>query len=391
MDSFESPKMIVAVDEVIPYGREAFAGLGEIRHFSGRKLRPVDVRDAHALVVRSVTSIDSSVLDGSSVRFVGSVSIGMDHLDTEFLKTRGIAFTNAAGSNANSVAEYVTAVLLLVSERRNWNLRQKSLAIIGAGHVGTAVEKKARALGMEVFLCDPPLRDATGDPRYQLMGEILDADIQTLHVPLTREGPYPTRHMIGREIIERLSPRQFLINSCRGPVIDEPYLKQALKTKGIEGAVLDVWEGEPRIDYDLLKLVDLGSAHIAGFSLDGKVRGTEMVLEALCGHFDLPILWDSRSIYPPPFPIRPSPGSQGQDAVASVVLQAYDILRDDANIRALSDLAPEEAAVGFDRLRNEYALRPEFHHFVVDLPVGQGTLGPIFEGLGFRVSVPVPA
>jgi erythronate-4-phosphate dehydrogenase len=252
------------------------------------------------------------------------------------------------------------------------------------------VEKKARALGTQVLLCDPPLRESTGDPRYGFLEDVSEADILTLHVPLTRVGPHPTWHMIGREQIDRLCGRQFLINTCRGPVIDEPPLKRALCDRRLGGAVLDVWEGEPRIDYELVDLADLGSAHIAGFSLDGKVRATEMNLEALCRHFGLPVEWDTSSLYPPPASIRPAPGSEGLEAVASVVLQAYDILQDDGNLRALKKLPTDEAASGFDRLRNEYALRPEFHHFMVDLPAGEAALGAILEGLGFLVSVANP-
>ncbi len=386
---FESPRMRLAVDEVIPYWQEAFAGLGEIRTFSGRKLLPVHVRDADALIVRSVTRVDASVLEGSSVQFVGSATIGLDHLDTAYLKARGIHFTNAAGSNANSVAEYVTAALLLVAGRKGWDLQRKSVAIVGNGHVGTAVEKKVRALGMPVLLCDPPLREVTGDLRYQDLDDVLDADILTLHTPLTRQGRYPTWHMIGGDVLGRLSPHQFLINSCRGSVVQGPALKQALLGRKIAGAVLDVWEEEPGIDYELLDLVDLGSAHIAGFSLDGKVRGTEMILESLCGHFGLPVLWDSRRLYPPPTKIKADRG--GQDAVASIVLQAYDIEQDDHNLRALRGLRPEEAEARFDRLRNEYALRPEFRHFSVELTEESSELGAVLGELGFRISVPVTA
>ncbi len=383
--------MIIAVDEVIPYWQEAFAGIGKIRTFSGRKLRAVEVRDADALVVRSVTRVDASLIEGSSIRFVGSATIGMDHLDEPYLKSRGIRFTNAAGSNANSVAEYVTAALLVLAERRGWDLSRKSIAIIGVGNVGSRVEKKVRALGMEVMLCDPPLRESTGDPKYQFLEDVIDADILTFHVPLTKSGPYPTYHMVDRAMLKRLSPRQFLINSARGSVIDGQELKAALTGKRLDGAVLDVWEEEPRIDYSLLDLVEIGSSHIAGYSLDGKVRGTEMIIEALCHFFGIVASWDTQSIFPAPARLLPAEGSRGQRALHSIVTQAYPILADDAALRSLRSLPAEEARAAFDRLRNDYYLRPEFSHYIVDLAPEDAGLAETFGSLGFQTAIPAPA
>jgi len=376
--------MILAVDDAIPYWREAFVGLGDIRPFSGRNLRPADVRDADALVVRSVTRVDASLLDGSSVRFVGSATIGLDHFDESYLQSRGIRYTNAAGSNANSVAEYVTAALLVVAARKGWDLSRKSIGIIGVGNVGSRVERKVRALGMQVALCDPPLRESTGDTKYKFLEDVIDADILTLHVPLTKSGPYTTFHMIDDQLLGRLSPQQFLLNSARGAVVDCPALRGALSAGALDGAVLDVWEGEPQIDYTLLDLAEIGSPHIAGYSLDGKVRGTEMIFEELCRFFDIPVSWDTRDLYPAPVYLRPPAGSRGQETLRSAVVQAYDILRDDANLRALRALPREEARSAFDRLRNDYDLRPEFRHYMVELNPEQTCLTGTLQALGFQ-------
>jgi len=378
--------MIIVVDEAIPYWDEAFPRLGEVRPFSGRKLRPADVKDANALVVRSITRVDASLLEGSSVRFVGSATIGMDHMDVEYLKARGVYFTNAAGCNANAVAEYIVAALLVMAKRKGWNLRSKSIAIIGVGNVGSRVEKKARILGIRVLLCDPPLREARSDPRYLFLDDVLDADILTFHVPLTSDGPYPTYHMVDKNVLERLSPKQFLINTARGPVFNGRDLKESLRAGRLEGAVLDVWEGEPDIDLSLLDLAEIGTPHIAGYSIDGKIRATEMMFEGICRYFQLQASWDSSSLYPAASAIRSEAGLKGDDALRSVVLQAYNILRDDGNLRALHSLPEDRAGAGFDRLRNEYPLRPEFRHFVVDLPKDQTGIGGIIGGLGFQVS-----
>jgi erythronate-4-phosphate dehydrogenase len=268
--------------------------------------------------------------------------------------------------------------------RKGWNLTEKSIAIIGVGHVGSRVEKKARALGMKVALCDPPLRETTGNLKYQYLENVLSSDILTFHTPLTKTGAYPTFHMLDETLLEKLSPNQFLINSARGSVFDGTALKQALAVGKLEGAVLDVWEDEPKIDYSLLELVELGSPHIAGYSLDGKVRGTEMIFDSLCRFFKIQASWDTRGIYPAPSRLRPSAGTRGQDALRSVVLQAYDITRDDANLRALSTLSDDVAARAFDGLRNDYYLRPEFRHHIVELGPEHSYLSATFNALGFQ-------
>jgi erythronate-4-phosphate dehydrogenase len=323
-------------------------------------VRAADLRDAEALIVRSVTRVDADLLDGSSVRFVGTVTTGIDHLDQEFLKAAGIRVADAAGSNANP---------------------------IGAGHIGSLVERKTRALGMEVLLCDPPLRETTGDPRYGFLDQVLQADVLTLHVPLTTQGPYPTFHMIDRRLLERLSPRQFVINSSRGAVVCGSDLKQALRERRIGGALLDVWEGEPMIDGDLLALTDLGTFHIAGSSLDAKVRGTMMIFQELCRYFQIQSEWNAGNLFPQPRRLCVEHGARGQEAVRSIVLQAYDVLKDDTGLRSLSQSGGNAPLFGFDRLRNAYALRLEFPNFVVEVPEESG-LQPILAALGFRVIPP---
>ncbi len=377
--------MIIAVDEAIPYWEEAFTRLGEIRLFSGRKLRPQYIRDADALIVRSVTAVNASLLEGTSVRFVASVSAGMDHLDQKYLKSRDIYFTNAAGCNADSVCQYIITSLQVVAERKNWDLKSKSLAIIGVGNVGSRVEKEARKLGMKVLLCDPPLRDITGDSRYQSFEEVLEADILTFHVPLTMNEPYPTWHMLDQKVLDCLSDRQFLINSARGAVFDNKALRQALQEHWIGGAVLDVWEGEPRIDYSLLDLLDIGTPHIAGITLDGKIRGIEMVLKEFCSFLGVPIPWNSRLAFPAKRHIQLPSDILGGKALRWVLLEACNILQDDTNLRALRDLPVEQAAEGFDHLRNDYPLRLEFRHFVVELKDEQFELADSLKAAGFNV------
>ncbi len=378
--------MIITLDEAIPYWKEAFSGLGEVRPFTGRRLKKEAVRDADALIVRSITPVDASLLEGSSVRFVGAASAGIDHVDTRYLEEQGIGFGYAPGCNANSVAEYVATALSVFASRKNWILKNKSIAVIGVGNVGSRVVQKARAFGMDVSLCDPPLRDRTHDPEFKNFEEVLGADFITFHVPLVKEGPYPTFHMLDGKILDRLSPGQVVVNSSRGAVFDNQALKAALRNNTIEGAVLDVWEEEPQIDYSLLDLVDIGTSHVAGSSLDGKIRATEMVCKALHDFYGISSPWTGDSLYSDPVMILPEKERTDQDAVLSVLLQAYDILVDDGNLRELGGISSlPDACKGFDRLRSEYRFRPEFRHFIVVLNEQCVQLSGIFEALGFQV------
>jgi len=379
--------MLIAIDEAIPFAQAAFSGAGELRLLSGRSVRPIDVRDADALVVRSVTRVGAALLESSSVRFVGTATIGTDHLDIPYLAARGIPWANAAGSNANAVAEYVVSALLALAGRNRWELAGRSIGIIGVGRIGSLVEKKAAALGLRPLLCDPLLRDSTGDPRYGLLEDVLHADILSLHVPLTGAGPYPTRQMFDRQVLARLSAGQYLINTSRGGVVCGPDLKAALAGHRLRGAILDVWEGEPEIDAGLLDLVELGTAHIAGSSIEGKARGTAMVLEELCRHFGLSPQWDPRNSEPAPKLLRPENGAAGQDAVWSVVRQAYDIRGDDERLRALVRSGGESMAAGFDRLRDGYALRPEFARFAVATGEDPAPASVLWD-LGFASAAP---
>jgi erythronate-4-phosphate dehydrogenase len=378
--------MIIAIDEAVPYWEEAFSGLGEIRPIPGRNLRKETIQDAEALIVRSITKVDATLLEGSSVRFVGAASAGIDHIDRTYLETRGIGFDYAPGCNANSVAEYITTALCVFASRRRWDLKEKSIAVIGVGNVGSRVVQKAHALGMEVLLCDPPLQDLTGDPKYKSFEEALEADFLSFHVPLKKEEPYRTFHMLNSGVLNRLAPNQVLINSSRGSVFNNLELKAALQQRKLGGAILDVWEKEPEIDYSLLNRVDIGTPHIAGSSLDGKIRATEMVCTALHEFFQIPSPWNGSSLYSEPTRIYPDEEHTGQEAVLSVLLQAYNILNDDGNLRKLGSISSiPEANSGFDRLRSGYRFRPEFRHFIVDLNEQFLQLSGILDALGFQV------
>lgn len=290
--------MLIVADENIPYAAAAFGGLGDVRLLPGRRISPADVRDADILLVRSVTKVGSPLLAGSKVRFVGTATAGIDHVDTNWLVERGIAFASAAGSNAESVAQYIAAVLLHLRSLIGGTLRGRTIGIVGVGHCGSRVERIARALSMETVLCDPPLARMSGNARYRPLAELAGCDVLTVHTPLTDSGPDATRNLISREFIESMKRGAILIDAARGGIVDEKALAEALDSKLLAGAVLDAWIGEPNIDLELLKRVNIGTPHIAGYSLDGKIRGTEMIHEALCGFLKIQPSWNSATVLP---------------------------------------------------------------------------------------------
>ena len=365
----------IVADTNIPYVREAFAELGDITRVAGRQLTAVHVRDADVLLVRSVTPVNAALLDGSSVKFVATATIGFDHVDTAYLAARGIGFATAAGSNANSVAEYISAALLELAHRKNFRLRDKTLGVVGVGNVGRQVVRYARALGLRVLPNDPPRQRVESLPDFVSLEQICAAaDIITFHVPLTKTGPEATVKLLNPGQLVR---QPILINSARGAVLDNA----ALLSAKLAGLVLDVWENEPHIRPDLLDHVDLGTPHIAGHSFDGKVNGTRMIYEATCRHLGLPPTW--QPVLPaPPVPrlvVTIGAAEEEEDVLRRIIRKVYSITADDARLRA--------GFQEFEKLRIEYPVRREFGNTELVLLGAPASLCEKFAALGFRIAV----
>jgi erythronate-4-phosphate dehydrogenase len=375
--------MRILVDENIPQGQDVFSAYGETRTFAGRSLRREDLQGVDALMVRSITKVNTELLEGTPVQFVGTATIGVDHVDRDYLQRSGIEFASAPGSNARSVAEYLVTALLHLRIHRGLALEGKTLGIVGFGHVGSQVAKVAAHLGLKVLLCDPPLKEA-GHPGTFLPLEklIADSDILTLHVPLTQEGPHSTVRMFNRSLFETFGSPKVLINTCRGEVLEEEGLFWALDQKKLSHLVLDVFPGEPHVNPALGRRADLITPHIAGYSVQGKLNGTGQILEAFCRHFKL----EKKKAPRMPSPLHPVIAwPRGVDLEAGLnycVRQCYDILRDDINLRR-SLGAPEFPAL-FDALRKNYSERHEFAGYrVVDLPSSEAKARQRVRGLGF--------
>ena len=380
--------MKIVADENIPFVREAFEQIGQVRTAAGRQIRPDLLADADVLLVRSVTPVGRALLETSPVTFVATATIGTDHLDTDYLERRHVAWADAAGCNANSVAEYVVAVLLTLAHHGSFRLRGKTIGVAGVGHVGSRVVRYAQALGMSVLQNDPPVQRQTGDPRFVPLEQVLQADFVSVHVPLTRTGPDATWHMVDATFLQHLRPEAYLVNTSRGSVADEKDLLAALERGRIAGAVLDVWEHEPDIDVGLLARVKLGTPHIAGYSFDGKVNGTKMIFEATCRHFGLSAAWDPAGLMPPPPHPRlvvPAASPDDEGVVRWVVKQIYDVEKDDAALRLLAGQSPERRGSYFDRLRRDYPIRREFGNTELLLPGDHPDLADKLRAFGFQV------
>lgn len=379
--------MKIVADANIPFVAECFSSIGRVEVLGGRQITSESLADADALVVRSITKVNEDLLAGGKVRFVGTATIGFDHIDIDFLQRNNIGFASAPGSNANSAAEYVIAGLLEIGRKYGINLEGKSIGIVGAGNVGGRVAKKCAALGMEVLLNDPPLQRQTRDAKYLPLEELFGCDFVTLHTPLTFEGPDKTCHLADRHFFDSLREGCVFVNASRGAVTDSEALKAAIGAQRLRAVVLDVWENEPAIDMELLKMVDIGTPHIAGYSLDGKIAGLIMIYKAVCEYFGLKPERDASDFLPEPsvprVELNCSAGAE-QDAIIKAVTQVYSIAQDDKRLRRILDEPTEKRPAYFDGLRKNYPVRREFHNTEAILDDNTNRLAAKLTGLGFR-------
>lgn len=350
-------KITIVADENIPFVRDFFSGFGDVHTFPGRTLNAEQVRHADVLLVRSVTTVDAALLDGSQVKFIGTCTIGVDHLDTDYLESRNISFNSAPGCNANSVVEYIFSAL--ARHKPEW--LTASVGIIGCGNVGGHLYRQLQTLGVscrvfDPFLCEEDVADLTS------LEQVLNADVVCLHTPLTVDGDHPTEHLLGEHELSLLRPETVLINAGRGPVIDNAALLKVLKLRPDLRVVLDVWEHEPQLDPNLLTRVHGGSPHIAGYSLDGKVEGTAMIYRALCQQLGQDIVHQASDF----LPVVDSAslaitGASIQDVVNQAILAVYDVAEDDQHLRQCVANAKNAdiLGVGFDQLRKGYRQRRE--------------------------------
>ncbi len=373
--------MKIVADDKIPFLKGVLEPFAEVLYLSGKQIDNKMLKNADALIIRTRTKCTESLLAGTNVRFIGTATIGFDHIDTQYCAKEGISWTNAPGCNSSSVQQYIAAALLRMASEFRFRLKSKIIGIVGVGNVGSKVEKLAHILGMEVLLNDPPrAREEGGKGFVNLKTVLTESDIVTLHVPLNYVGDDCTWHIIDDKSYKQMKKGAWFINTSRGEVAETSALIKILQSGKLGGAVIDVWENEPDIDLNLMSGTFLATPHIAGYSIDGKANGTSIIVNALSRHYNLPL----KDWYPHDVPVPDDPvisiseaGKTSEDVLMEAVIKTYNIDEDNIRLR----FSPAD----FEKLRNTYPVRREFNAYTVKLNGGTRQSREILQNLGFNL------
>lgn len=374
--------MKIVVDENVAFAEEAFSKFGEVRLLHGREIDSSVLKDADALIVRSITRINKDLLEGTAVSFVGTATIGTDHVDLEYLNERSIGFADAKGCNADAVAEYVFIALFSAAVKQNISLKDKTIGIVGVGNIGSRIVKLAEAYGLKVLLNDPPRQKKESNTTFVPLEEILTADIITIHTPLTYEGEDKTFHLFNKINLRQIKEGTIFINASRGEVVDNAALSNLLDEKKIT-VILDVWENEPNIDKGLIKKVLFATPHVAGYSLEGKINGTRIMVDAMNKFFNKNILWQPKLPELENSEIEVHQASSKEELLQSIFNKIYNIEEDSNQLKTFSG-DKESLGKYFDLLRKEYPLRREFTNYSIKTKFLTAELETFFHSLRFN-------
>ena len=372
-------KPTIIADCHIPFLKGTLDTVADVRYLPTEEINAATVKEADALLIRTRTTCNELLLAGSKVKFIGTATIGYDHIDAHFCEQQGIYWTNAPGCNAASVAQYITAALLYMASKHSLNLAETCIGIVGVGHVGTKVAEVAKTLGVRMLLNDPPRAKKENLPHFVSLDTIAEqADIITFHTPYTKEGEFATKHLFNDAFCEKIKRKPIIINTSRGEIIKTETLLNALQNKQLTDCVIDCWENEPTILPALVKQAGITTPHIAGYSTDGKANATRMMIEALTSYFH----FDREKIkgFSIPNPIKScifADSNQMQDALYEVVSQTYDIVQESEQLK--------KNIARFEYIRNHYPVRREFSAFTVLLQHTQLSLANTIHKLGFNI------
>ena len=369
----------ILADENILLAKKVFSPFGKVTLLPGKEITNRSIKNSEILFVRSVTKVDRNLLENTNIRFVGSTTIGVDHLDINYLNEKNIYNCNAPGSNSCSVTEYVITALLNLAVKYNFSLKDKSIGIIGVGNIGSKVADFAKSFGMKILLNDPPLKELTSNKKYLPLKEVLNADILTLHVPYTNKGKHKTHHLFDFNILKNFKDNSILINTSRGSVVDNAALIKIIKSKNLI-SVLDVWENEPNINLNLLKLVDIGTPHIAGYTHNGKINGTKAVYTHLCKFLNQKTQWDFEESTFISKELTFREIGNVENTLLSILKNIYDINDDHQNL--LNILNCEKNI--FDDLRKNYKTRREFVNYNILINLKYSKEKEILDKLRFK-------
>jgi erythronate-4-phosphate dehydrogenase len=372
----------IVADKNIPFLKGALEPYAEVVYLPGKDISRDILKDADALVIRTRTKCTGALLKETNVRYIGTATIGFDHIDTQYCEKHNIHWTNVPGCNSSSVQQYIAAALLKIASEFRFSLKDKTLGVIGVGNVGSKVEKFARTIGMNVLINDPPRARKEADNNFVTLGDVLyNSDIVTVHVPLSVVGEDKTYHLFNEKSFKKMKKGTWFINSSRGEVTDTASICKVLESGKLGGAVLDVWENEPDIDLELMAKTFIATPHIAGYSTDGKANGTAMIVSSLCKYFDLPL----QNWYPENVPVPVDPiisidckGKSDEDIIREAVFYSYNIAADDIKLR----FSPAD----FEKQRGDYQLRREFPSYSIDLKGGTKKIQTTLKSLGFGIN-----
>lgn len=352
--------MKILADAHIPYLQGVAEQFGEVTYLPGNDFTKETVKDNDVLIVRTVTYFDEKILAGSNVKLICSATIGFDHIDTLYCEENNIAWRTAPGCNASSVEQYVTTSIVRMAQKYNFELKDKTVGIVGVGNVGKKVARACKVLGMKVLLNDPPRQEIENSDEFVDLATIQrEADIITFHTPLTKTGEHPTYHLADDTFFNCLSKKPIIINSSRGAVVSNEALKSVLRKGEVMGAIIDTWENEPNIDLQLLRLVDIATPHIAGYSADGKWNATKMSLETINKFFKLnkdPI--EVLPIVEPDKTVINLSQYSNEEQLAKALLYSYDPCEDSALLK--------ESPNKFYYFRSHYPLRREYKAYTIE-------------------------
>lgn len=366
--------MKIVADENIPYAKELFSNIGEVTLLPGRAMTSDDAADADILLVRSVTGVNAALLEHSKVKFVGTCTIGTDHLDTNYLDRNEIVYSSAPGCNAYGVVQYDLGALAKTGKLNSDN----RVAIVGCGNVGGRIYRALKGLGIQCY-CVDPFKSKAELPDLAEFDAVYDADVICVHTPLTRSGPFPTYELFNDGVLSKLKPDALLLNAGRGDVIDNKALLNHLEKNAHFSAVLDVWQNEPHINIELLDALTYATPHIAGYSFEGRVNGSFMIFEALCGFLSMSSEESNLLVNRVKVEAFGSSEPLAAQDVLSAIMATYDITDDDTRLRASVAELPGK----FDVLRKNYPKRREFSHYTVSDVLAEH-IGQ-FNAVGFNV------
>ena len=376
-------KIKIIADNKIPFLKGVLESFAEISYLAPSEITNEIVKEADALIIRTRTKCNAKLLDNSNIKFIATATIGFDHIDTAYCESKGISWINAPGCNSGSVQQYIASALLTIARLKKIQLDEKTIGIVGVGNVGSKVKKIAKVFGMKVLVNDPPRERIEGSDKFVSLDHIIDkSDIITFHVPLNSNGIDKTFHLADESLYRKFNHGKIIINTSRGEVLETGALRKAIENKKVTASVLDVWENEPDIELDLLKMVDVATPHIAGYSVEGKAKGTAVCVNALSEHFNLSV---EKNWYPENLPLSNKSKEikiectrkSKQEVFFESVTSTYDIIQDDQRLR--------NSVASFEIQRAEYPTRREFNYYDVHLNNAEEKIHKAISELGFNL------